>query len=1500
MMQFFLRTAIIFSFLLLTGLSVSAQHTKTCGSDHMTDLIKQQFPEHAEAWEDFHQRVIPALVEHQPATQRTAAQILRVPVVVHVIHSGEPVGTGSNLSAAQIQAQLDVLNEDFAAQNPNFNQTPAQWTSVIGNPDIQFCLANVDPSGNPSDGITRHNITVTGTDINDSNVEDVIKPQTTWNSNLYYNIWTLPIPGTTANGGTVGYAYLPNNFTIGSNFDGTVVDWRWFGGPGFGQSGYKTLTHETGHYLGLPHTFNDEDCNGDDNIADTPNISAATANLIPSLSCSNNNFPTGPSSCGNEHMYVNYMDYVNSDYCYTSFTEGQISVMRGVLEGDRPFNYGSRLALINNSNTACASAANNIGITSVIQPTAGTNCTSGPVIPEVTIGNFGTETVTTFSVSYQIDNGAVVTDNFIDNIPSGGTATITLPVFTPPTAAYNFTVYTQNPNGVTDTQPDNDTVSISSVLVVPQGLPLLEEFTATQIDPTAAGSYTYNPDADDFAWQHVPTSAYGSTGGSISFDNYEGGSGNNPFGTIDAFISPVLDLSNSTSTSLSFDVAYARYEDNGQFFNDSLRILVSTDCGSNYNELVFNEGGATLETGTATGAAFTPSANEWESRTINLNNYDGQSTVSIAFVNVSGWGNRLFLDNINLTATEVTCDLTTNIVTTDALCFQDPNGIAYTFTEGGTPPYTYQWSNQMTDHFILAVAGVYEVTVTDANQCTATAIAEIFEPAPIDFTVNKTDETTAGANDGMATTVVNGGTPGYTYLWSNQATTPFVFDLAPGNYSVTVTDQKGCDEIVSFVIQSGAVNCDLVATIATTDALCYQTNSGTAQVFTEGGTAPYTYLWHNQMTDQTIASGAGVVSVTITDANDCTTIASSEIAEPSPISFGINKTDETLAGANDGTATTVVSGGTPGYSYVWSNQATSPSVANLAPGEYTVTVTDQNGCNKEVSFFIEPGPADCSELSLILAPIAARCADSNDGSINATPSGGMGTYQYAWSNGMSTEDLNNISSGMYRLTITDQQGCSLSKTTIVNAPPALTATMSSTENGVGSAPPSGTATVNVSGGVGNYIYQWSNGGTTATITGLAAGMYTVSVFDNNQCTWTGSVEVENEPIDCSSLSLVIHHNNISCNGAMDGSISAITTGGSPEYIYQWSNGMTTASINNLTAGMYRVTITDINGCSITEATQITEAAPLTANLTASSDPCNSVGGTLSVDPSGGINGYQVTWSNGTTGFTNNISQSGNYQVTITDAAGCSVTDATEITVSSSVMELMVETESTSCANDHDGTATAIVNGGVAPYTYNWSSGETGSSATGLSAGTYLLEITDATGCSRNQIFTVNEPAPIILTCSGTPASNGDDGFIQVSGSGGNAPYQYDWNTGDTGSFVQGISNGNYDVTVTDQNGCSSTCNVDLFPTNTEMPANFAALKVFPNPASEQLFVQADLLENELVKISLVNLVGQTVRVETVSGPTIRSTIQLTDLAAGTYLLRLETTEGTAIRKVVIF
>ena len=183
---------------------------RKCGIDEAIELMKAKDPNYEKEMQRL-LKAIPEIVENSKnyVERSMLPPILNVPVVVHVIHSGEPIGTGMNLSDAQIEAQIDILNEDFAALNATFIMSPPQWQSSIGNPEVNFCLAVIDPNGNPTNGITRDQMTVTGSTIANSNIESVIKPATWWDSDEYYNIWTLPIPGTTASGGTTGYAYYP-------------------------------------------------------------------------------------------------------------------------------------------------------------------------------------------------------------------------------------------------------------------------------------------------------------------------------------------------------------------------------------------------------------------------------------------------------------------------------------------------------------------------------------------------------------------------------------------------------------------------------------------------------------------------------------------------------------------------------------------------------------------------------------------------------------------------------------------------------------------------------------------------------------------------------------------------------------------------------------------------------------------------------------------------------------------------------------------------------------------------------------------------------------------------------------------------------------------------------------------------------------------------------------------------------------------------------------------
>ncbi|NNE28090.1 MAG: hypothetical protein HKN16_00535, partial [Saprospiraceae bacterium] len=239
------NTLFILSFLIFS-IPAFSQEKPSCGFDPIHQGKMDLDPDYKK-WVEDYKRALPQISSLQDRGEET----IRIACVVHVIHNGEPIGTGQNIAVGQIEAQMERLNEDFSATNPGYASAPPRWADDIANPDMQFCLAVVDPQGNPTNGITRTDIQVTTDGNGNDNIETEIKPTVNWDPNLYYNIYVLPIPGTTSGGGTTGYAYLPYPGTVGNpNTDGSVVDYRWFGGPGWPNSGNGTLTHETGHYLG--------------------------------------------------------------------------------------------------------------------------------------------------------------------------------------------------------------------------------------------------------------------------------------------------------------------------------------------------------------------------------------------------------------------------------------------------------------------------------------------------------------------------------------------------------------------------------------------------------------------------------------------------------------------------------------------------------------------------------------------------------------------------------------------------------------------------------------------------------------------------------------------------------------------------------------------------------------------------------------------------------------------------------------------------------------------------------------------------------------------------------------------------------------------------------------------------------------------------------------------------------------------------------------------------
>ncbi|MBN2682725.1 MAG: PKD domain-containing protein [Bacteroidales bacterium] len=285
-------------------------------------------------------------------------------------------------------------------------------------------------------------------------------------------------------------------------------------------------------------------------------------------------------------------------------------------------------------------------------------------------------------------------------------------------------------------------------------------------------------------------------------------------------------------------------------------------------------------------------------------------------------------------------------------CYGGNDGEAYVNASGGTGPYTYTWQGSLTGASQSNLtAGTYTVTVNDANDCQTTVDVTISQPTEMQLEFSHTDAT-CGASDGTASVIVTGGTTPYTYYWSTTATSTSISGLAAGTYYFTATDANGCEATGSVTINNigGA---DL--TIDQTDVSCYGYSDGTATVTTSGGTSPFTYEWSsggNAATETGLA--AGLVTVTVSDANSCEAIISTTILEPDELSIVMTSTPEDPVGSSNGTATATVSGGTSGYSYLWSpGGGTNSTITGLAFGTYSVTVTDANNCQDTASVYVD-------------------------------------------------------------------------------------------------------------------------------------------------------------------------------------------------------------------------------------------------------------------------------------------------------------------------------------------------------------------------------------------------------------------------------------------------------------------------------------------------------------------------------------------------------------------
>lgn len=801
------------------------------------------------------------------------------------------------------------------------------------------------------------------------------------------------------------------------------------------------------------------------------------------------------------------------------------------------------------------------------------------------------------------------------------------------------------------------------------------------------------------------------------------------------------------------------------------------------------------------------------------------------------------------TVTEPSTGFTVDVITNNASCIGGSNGDASLTAVGSASVYYYYWEDNMwSDTRTGLAAGTYDVTVYDGEiGCTEEIQVSIGEDDGFSALVSSSDAT-CGNNNGSVTVTSSGGSGSETYNWSTGANTSSVGSLPAGVYDVTVVDAEGC-----YAEASGAIsNSDgpqITADIM--DVSCNGDLDGSVSITVTSGVSIASYTWNNGATDDSNTGlMAGTYKVTVTDGNGCEGFGSYVVDEPNALMIAMSATNETTQGDNDGTATATVSGGTAPYDYMWNNGETSASIANLMPDDYHVTVMDDNGCEASASVTVEEGvPAVCS-ISLTASSTDADCGEA-DGTATVMATGGSTPYSYSWETGENNSTASNLEVGVYSVTVFDQDLCEETTSVTVSGAAEVIIDVTATDPTCGNA--DGTASVEVTGGTSAYTYSWEdlNGNsygdaTTTSVTGLAFGAIIVTVTDANGCSAVeGSVLSE-----AGSASITLTTNDVSCNGAADGSIVATTSGGAAPLTFQWGTFNMNTNVTTVLSGETSSSITGLSGNNDNEI----------------------------------------------------------YFVTVTGNDGCSSTDATEVSEPDAIV-LSTTSVSVSAAGASDGQASVSVTGGSAPYTYSWTNGGTTSSIGSLAGGVYSVTVTDGNGCVETGGVAVAEPGvsitcnlSISITSSNVTSNGGNDGSAQVVLSGNQGNISYNWSNSANTSSISNLVAGEYSVTVTDDivAGCTATESVTISePTGITEMDNSLEFGLYPNPNNGTFTINIENA-NGVYNVNVMNVIGQSVYQEVILVEGNNSEIiDLGIVESGIYFVQLKGENEETIQKMIV-
>ncbi|MGY6562593.1 MAG: T9SS type B sorting domain-containing protein [Luteibaculaceae bacterium] len=789
----------------------------------------------------------------------------------------------------------------------------------------------------------------------------------------------------------------------------------------------------------------------------------------------------------------------------------------------------------------------------------------------------------------------------------------------------------------------------------------------------------------------------------------------------------------------------------------------------------------------------------------------------------------------------------------NATC-NNADGGAEVSVVGGTEPYVFQWSfggspvpaanGGNTPVISNVVAGVYTVTVVDANGCTNTInvpISDIDGPQVSSTVVNVSCN---GLSNGSIQLAVTGVSP-FTFTWTlldgSTVNTQNLTDLAAGNYFVNVSDANGCETSIAVAVTQPDV---LQADVTISNISCNGDSSGAINLIVEGGTFPFAFQWTGpsgfSATTRNISTiNAGNYTVLITDANGCSFTQTYVVSQPELLEVSVSSVDPSCFNQNNGSILLSVTGGVAPFSFSWvGSTVTTQNRNNLAAGVYTATVTDANNCTQEVTVTLNAAP----EITLSSSIVQSNC-QLQDGSISVVAQGGVGGFTFNWTdannlpipivNGGNTNTIFNVGSGFYTVTVTDANGCSLSETILLSDVSAIDVVAQITNipcNTLNNN--SGRIDITLSGGTAPFTFSWTGpvNRTTQNLVNAPAGNYTLVITDANGCIFVEEYTIQ----QFQDIIPEIVITNPTCPGTNNGSISVVSVAGvNPNLPLLYSINFGPFTVNNtftnLAPGFYNIRVRNggpVNNCLSVNAVAVLAPTPILATANITEPSCfNGTNGAINLIISGGTiapgGNYQVNWvgPNGFTANSANISglSAGNYTATISDSNGCTITRPFTLTSPSAIEIELISLVEPNCALP-DGSVQVAASGGTGTLSFQWVNMSTGANVpngnggntntvSNLGVGVYEVTVTDANGCTQTLEVVLSSNSDIDVLAEFTPPScvGGSDGSIVLTVFNATEPLTFLWSgTGITNPNAQNQSNlsaGSYTVTLVDGAGC---------------------------------------------------------------------------------------------------